>query len=128
MSMDAAFQDAYDSGGVVDITTIGARTGAPRRIEINFLALAGQYFITGSPGNKRDWLANMKKHPGFTLHLRGANAVDVSVEAREITDPDERAAVLYRILTDGWGNEPSKAQHILPRWVEAAPLVEFTTS
>jgi hypothetical protein len=126
--MDSELQVAYDSGGVVDITTTGARTGASRRIEINFLLLEDRYFITGRPGNKRDWLANMKTHPGFTVHLKGAPNMDVPVTAREITDPVERTDVLYRILADGWGNEPSKARHMLPSWVDAAPLVEFTTS
>ena len=35
---------------------------------------------------------------------------------------------VYRILTESWGNEPSKAENILPRWVEGAPLVHFTVS
>ena len=124
--MDAALQDAYEHGGVVDITTVGAKSGLPRRIEINFLALDGSYYITGNPGNKRDWLANMKANPGFTVHIKAGEIRDVAATATEITDPDERAGVLYRILTDGWGNEPSKATHLLQRWVDAAPLVEFT--
>lgn len=126
--MDEALQQAYDGGGVIDITTVGARSGLPRRLEINFLALDGSYFITGHPGNKRDWLANMKANPGFTVHLKRGQNVDIAATAREITDTDERSDVLYRILADGWGNEPSKAQYLLPRWVEAAPLVEFTTA
>ena len=126
--MDEALQKAYDDGGVIDITTVGARTGIARRIEINFLTLQGSYYITGHPGNKRDWLANMKVNPGFTVHLKGGQKLDVPVRAAEITDQAERADVLYRILTDGWGNEPSKARHILPRWVEQAPLVEFTVA
>ena len=126
--MDATLQDAYDRGGVVDITTIGAKTGLPRRIEINFLALDGSYYITGHPGNKRDWLANMKANSGFTVHIKTGQTADVAATATEITDPDERAAVLYRILTNGWGNEPSKASHLLQRWVDAAPLVEFTVA
>jgi deazaflavin-dependent oxidoreductase (nitroreductase family) len=124
--MDEVLKKAYDGGGVIDITTVGARSGLRRRIEINFLALDDGYYITGHPGNKRDWLANMKANPGFTVHLKGDQKLDLAVLATEITDQDERADVLYRILTDGWGNEPPKAQHLLPRWVEAAPLVEFT--
>jgi hypothetical protein len=100
----------------------------PRRIEINFLALDGSYYITGHPGNKRDWLANMKVNPEFTVHLKADQKLDVTAKATEITDQDERVDVLYRILTDGWGNEPPKAQHLLPRWVAAAPLVEFTVA
>jgi deazaflavin-dependent oxidoreductase (nitroreductase family) len=124
--MDTSVKNALDRGGVVDITTVGARTGTHRRIEINFIHLDGSYYITGKPGFKRDWLANMKANPNFTVHLKHGLTADVSAEAEEITNEDQRSEVLYRILTESWGNEPDKAKHILPRWVEKAPLVEFT--
>ncbi len=111
---------------MIDITTVGARTGVHRRIEINFVHLDGSYYITGRPGNRRDWLANLKANPAFTVHLKRGLTADIAAEAEEITDEDQRADVLYRILTESWGNEPSKADHILPRWVTGAPLVEFT--
>ena len=124
--MDAAAPDALARGGVIDITTVGAKTGSHRRIEIVFHQFDGNYYITGRPGFKRDWLANLIANPQFTLHLKGASGADVSAKAREITDADQRAAVLYRILTESWDNEPAKAEHILPRWVDDAPLVAFT--
>jgi len=124
--MNPEIQGALDVGGVIDITTIGARTGAPRRIEINFVSLAGRYYITGMPGRSRDWLANMKANPDFTVHLKHGVTAELSATAEEVTDDGERADVLYRILTEGWGNEPAKAEHILPRWVAGAPLVEFS--
>ena len=124
--MDTKVESALDRGGVVDITTIGAKSGADRRIEINFIHLDGSYYITGHPGRKRDWLANMKANPGFTIHFKHGLEADVMAEAKEITDPDERSDVLYRILTESWENEKAKADHILARWVEIAPLVEFT--
>lgn len=126
--MDHEVQRALDRGGVTDITTVGAKSGADRRIEIYFHHFDGSYYITGRPGVPRDWLANMKANPGFIVHLKGAVSADVKAEAREITDDDERANVLYRILTESWDNEPSKAEHILPRWVAQAPLVEFTVA
>ena len=126
--MDSPITDALQRGGVIDITTVGARSGLPRRVEINFHALDGSYYITGRPGTKRDWLANLKANSGFTVHLKNGVVADLAATAAEITDPDERAGVLYRILTDGWGNEPEKAQHILPQWVDSAPLVEFQLS
>ena len=124
--MDAATSDALARGGVIDITTVGAKTGANRRIEIVFHQFDGQYYITGRPGYKRDWLANLIANPQFTLHLRDEAAPDVPANAQVISDEDRRAAVLYRILTESWDNEPAKAEHILPRWVNDAPLVEFT--
>ena len=123
--MDRAVKEALEQGGVIDITTVGARSGTPRRIEINFLHLDGDFFITGQPGRKRDWLANLKTNPEFTVHLKGDVTADVPATAHEITDEHERAQVLYRILTDGWGNVPVKAEHILSRWVAGSPLVRF---
>lgn len=114
------------SGGVIDITTIGAKTGSDRRIEINFLQLDGRFFITGRPGRKRDWQANLRTNPDFTVHVKGESASDISAKARLITDTAEREDVLYRILTEGWDNHPDKAKHILSRWVSEAPLIEFT--
>ncbi len=44
----------------------------------------------------------------------------------KITNEDQRAEVLYRILGESWGTEPPKADHMPPRWAEGAPLVELT--
>ena len=120
------YSESIDQSGVIDITTVGAKSGKERRIEINFVQLGGRYFITGRPGRKRDWQANLKANPDFTVHLKGDSKADIPALARLVTEPDERADVLYRILTDGWGNEHSKAEHILPEWVDGAPLIEFT--
>lgn len=120
------FSQTINDSGVIDITTTGAKSGKARRIEINFLHLDGRYYITGRPGRKRDWQANLKANPRFVVHLKGNEPHDLDAEARLITDDDERSEVLYKILVDGWGNEPSKAEHILSRWVENAPLIEFT--
>jgi deazaflavin-dependent oxidoreductase (nitroreductase family) len=113
-------------GGVIDITTIGARTGAKRRIEINYVQLDGRFYITGRPGRKRDWQANLKTNPDFTVHVKDQSPVDVGATAKLITDSDERSDVLYRILTEAWDNHPDKAAHILPNWVSESPLIEFT--
>ncbi len=124
--MDTAVKSALDAGGIIDITTRGARSGTARRIEIVFHQLGGSYYITGKPGVKRDWLANLNANPEFTVHLKRGVTADVAAKATEITEEDQRAKVLYRILTESWSNEPAKAEHILPRWVKGAPLVEFT--
>jgi hypothetical protein len=70
----------------------------------------------------------MIANPQFTVHLKDDVIADIPATARLIVDEDERAAILYRILTESWDNEPAKARHILPRWVEDAPLVEFTVA
>lgn len=123
--MDTQTTTALENGGICDITTIGAKSGQARRIEIVFHHFDGEYFITGKPGLKRDWLANLTTNPDFTLHLKGTVQTDLDAKAKPVTDENERARVLYRILTESWDNEPSKAKHILDRWVRGAPLVRF---
>jgi len=126
--MDTATTAAFDLGGVADITTIGAKTGNPRRIEINFIALDGEHFLTGHPGRPRDWLANLNANPEFTLHLKQGVRADIPVTAQLITEPADREAVLRRILLESWGNPPEKVDHIIDRWVDGAPLVRFSAS
>ncbi len=124
--MEQRIVDALENGGVVDITTSGRTTGLPRRIEIFFHQLDGGYFITGRPGRKRDWLANMAANPEFTLHLKRGVQADLAATATPITDPDERAAILFRILTESWKTTPEQAKSDLPAWIEKAPLIRFS--
>ena len=77
--MEPAVQSALSQGGIADITTTGRKTGTPHRIEIGFQVLSGDYFITGQPGRKRDWLANLSANPDFTLHLTQGVTADVPV-------------------------------------------------
>ncbi len=124
--MDARVINALERGGVVDITTTGRKTGAPRRIEIYFHHFDGDYYITGRPGHKRDWMANLIANPEFTLHLKRGVQTDLPASATEITTPEERERVLFRILTESWNTDPAQARSDLPRWVKGAPLVRFS--
>jgi deazaflavin-dependent oxidoreductase (nitroreductase family) len=108
---------------IIDITTIGRKTGEPRRIEIWFHRVDGRYYITGTPGRPRDWYANLVANPGFTFHLKESATADLPATARPITDPAEREKVLAALLaplagfTDKPGQQPAD-------WVASAPLVE----
>ena len=124
--MDANITKALEKGGVVDITTTGRASGLPRRIEIFFHQLDGDYFITGRPGRKRDWLANLIANPEFTLHLKHGVTADLPAVATEVTDRDERETAIFRILTESWNSSPEQARAGLDTWVEGAPLVRFT--
>lgn len=123
--MDEAARTELEAGGIADITTTGRKTGKPRRIEIYFHHFDGDFILTGRPGFKRDWMANLLANPQFTLHLKRGVAVDIPVVASPIDDPDERADVLFRVLTESWGTDPEKAKRDLPIWVEKSPLVRF---
>ncbi len=126
--MDPSIDQALKRGGLADITTTGRKSGQPRRIEIVFHSLDGDRYITGSPGRKRDWLANLGTNPEFTLHLKRGVQADVLATAEVLTDPDDREAALRRILLESWDNPPEKVDHIIGRWVASAPLIRFAVN
>src|SRR5688572_14333977 len=89
MTVTDEARQALQRQQTVHITTIGRRSGQPRRIETWRYRAAGRYWLTGSPGS-RDWYANVLAHPEFTLHVGG---MDLQVRGRAVTEPDERARV-----------------------------------
>ena len=123
--MDTAVRDALQRGGTVDITTIGRKSGLPRRIEIYFHQFDGSFYLTGRPGFKRDWVANIVANPEFTLHLKHGVKADVQVRGEPEPDPEERGRILYRALTESWGSDPERSRAALDRWVGTAPFIRF---
>jgi deazaflavin-dependent oxidoreductase (nitroreductase family) len=144
---DADVQAALAQDLVVDITTRGRKSGAPRRIEIWLWSAGGRFYLTGSPGRERHWYRNLQAQPHFTLHLRQSLARDLPAFARAVTDAGERRRVLARIraLIDGNAREawvlraPEREREDLranlariaaslaselPRWEAESPLVE----
>ena len=123
--MDTAIKEAMDRGGIADITTVGRKTGLPRKVEIYFHQFDGEYYLTGRPGFKRDWEANIKAHPEFTLHLKRGLTADVPVVGEAEADSEQKAAIIYRALTESWGSEPDRARAHLDHYVETAPFIRF---
>jgi deazaflavin-dependent oxidoreductase (nitroreductase family) len=134
--MDAAIAKALALGPestmvdhTVDITTIGARSNEPRRIEIWFHNVDGTVYITGLPG-PRGWYANLLAHPDFTFHLKHAVHADLPATATPITDPGERARLFEAIITGiddlylRRGSDRRVAHR--DRWVAGSPLVRVT--
>ena len=119
--MDDVIQHALAHSQTIDITTIGRRTGQPRRIEIVVHNFDGRLYISGMPraGRRRSWLANLEAHPDFTFHLKGRVAADLPAVAREVTDPDERRAILTRVAR-AWNRTD------VDTMVAHSPLVEVT--
>ena len=48
--MDEAVQQSLSQDALIDITTVGRKTGRPRRLEIWFHYQDSRIFITGTPG------------------------------------------------------------------------------
>ena len=102
---------------IIDITTVGRRTGRPRRIEIFFYRAGGRtYLCSGAGGGATDWHANLSSHPDFTFHLKHGVRADLPARATPVTDPDERRAVLAAIVEDL--NQPHDPGTIRPTRLE----------
>jgi deazaflavin-dependent oxidoreductase (nitroreductase family) len=110
---------ALARGGVIDITTAGAKTGKPRRIEIVFHNIDGRVYISGMPNFPRGWLANVKADPHFTFHLKGPVGADLPATARVIDEEAERREVLPYIAKV-WKRKD------LENMVATSPLIEVT--
>ena len=70
--MDSTVGEALKRGGTVDITTIGRKSLVPENRNL-FHSSTGSSDLTGRPGFKRDWVANIVANPEFTLHLSTAS-------------------------------------------------------
>ena len=124
--MEPEIRQALERGGIADITTIGRKTGQPRRIEIYFHQFDGKFYLTGRPSTRtRDWVANILAHPEFTLNLKRGVTADVPVVGRSEPDEAERARVLRRALIESWDSPPDGVDASLHKWVENAPFIEF---
>jgi deazaflavin-dependent oxidoreductase (nitroreductase family) len=120
--MDDTIRAALAHSHVIDITTIGRRSGEPRRIEIFLHNLGGRLVISGMPrpGRTRAWIHNLEADPALTIHLKGPYAVaDLEGTARVITDPVERRELLTGVAAN-WKRAD------LDVMVEHSPLIEVT--
>lgn len=118
--MDDAVRRALDGDLTVDITTMGARSGHPRRIEIWLLGIDGRHFITGTPG-PRSWLANLRRDPRVRVHLKQDVHVELAAVAHEVTDEATRRLVLAHPKAEWYRGQAS-----LEDLVARAPMVELT--
>jgi hypothetical protein len=110
---------ALERGHRIDITTTGRKSGRPRRIELVFHNVDGRIYVSGRPGFRRGWIANLRADERMTFHLKGPIAVaDLPARGRVILDREERERVLAPIA-EGWG-------YGLELMVESSPLIEVT--
>ncbi len=115
--LDEQIGAALERDRTIDITTLGRRSGTPRRTEIWFHNVRGRIYISGLPG-RRGWCANLLSQPEFTFHLKETVHADLRAHARPVTSHAEREAVLRDLLA-GLGREEA-----LEEWVAHSPLVE----
>ena len=73
--------DSTAAERTIDITTLGARSGTPRRIEVWFHRVDGRWYLTGMPVPRR-WYANLRANPRFIVHLKHGAIVDLETGVR----------------------------------------------
>lgn len=115
--MDAQIEHALKKDSLIDITTIGLKTGKPHKIEIAFHNFDGVFYISGFPG-RRDWYANLVAHPQFTFHLKQSIKKDLPAKAIPITDETTRRRVLSKVV------EKWRRQSELDAFMQSSPLVQ----
>ena len=119
--MNDPIRDALENDSVIDITTIGRKSGKPRRIEMWHRQVNGRTYITGTPGT-RDWYANMLEQPKFIFHLKQSIELDLPATARPITNPNERRQVLAAPSMKWYHDQVDSIEDL----VAGSPLVEVT--
>lgn len=117
--MDDNIQRALTQDETIDITTIGRKSGQPRRIEIWFRHVDGRTYITGTPG-PRDWYANLQANPTFVFHLKESIQADLPARARLIDDPEERRRILSTPAMAWYHSQVAAVEEL----VTGSPLIE----
>lgn len=117
--LDPSIREALSKGGLIDLTTTGRKSGQPQRIEIAFHNIGGRLYVSGMPGFKRHYIANLSVDPHFIFHLKGAVVADLPATARIITDEAERRSVMAHIAR-AWKRDD------VDRMVAESPLFEVT--
>ena len=119
--MDDATRAELNHGQLIDLTTTGAKSGLPRRVEIVLHSFDGHLYISGMPNSarKRGWIANIEANPAISIHLRAPLQVELAATARVISDPAERRPVLDKVARV-WHRTD------LSVMVEHSPLIEIS--
>ena len=118
-ALDPAVSRALGHGHTIDITTIGRRSGEPRRIEITFFNFGGRLFISGmpNPNRERAWLLNIRANPNITFHLKQLVTADLPATAHEVTDPDEVREIQTKVAR-AWQRDAEEM-------IRSSPLIEI---
>ena len=109
----------------IDITTVGARTGLLRRIEIWFHHVDERWYLSSTPA-VRAWYSNLMANPSFTFHLKHGVHADLAATAALVLDPSERRRVFTAIVEDfNQPHDPARVgrKQVVEEWLAGSPLL-----
>jgi hypothetical protein len=126
--MNEEIKEALKKDRTIDIVTIGAKSGLPRRTEIWFTNVNGRIIICGTPnaeGGKgpytpRNWLANLRAHPEFTFCLKESRQMELPATAVEIVDIEDRRYLMSAPETKWYRDQVDSIDEL----VNGSPIVE----
>lgn len=109
----------------IDITTVGRRSGTPRRVEVWLHRVDQRWYLTGMPV-PRSWYANVRSTPRFVVHLKHGVTADLPATAVPVDDSTRRRVITAVLDLQG---RPEIAARIsrrqeLDEWLAHSPLVE----
>lgn len=113
----------------IDITTIGAKSGRSRRIEVWFYRAFGEIYLSTTPA-RRDWYANIVANPDFTFHVKNGARADLRAHGTPVRDEETRRRVFSFIIDDL--NQPRNPAGLpqpvppLSAWMSGSPLIHVT--
>lgn len=120
--MTPSIEQALKDDRVIDITTIGRKTGEARRIEIWFHRVDGRYYITGTPG-ARSWYANLVATPKFTFHLKQSTRADLPALATPVEGTEKKRvldAIKASLASSNLTLDPATSPLVEVTWAETA--------
>ena len=126
--MNDEIKRALQTDKLIDIITIGAKSGQPRTTEIWFMNVNGRIIICGTPNtdgksrpySRRDWMANLLANPHFTFCFKESIHAQLEATAKPITDLDDRRYIMSAPATQ-WYRDQVESLDVL---VEGSPIVE----
>jgi deazaflavin-dependent oxidoreductase (nitroreductase family) len=76
---------------VADLTTIGRKSGQPRKVELGFICYRGRFYASSSRIAGKHWCQNILKNPAVELNVKGEHS---SCIATQVSDDRLRRQIL----------------------------------
>jgi deazaflavin-dependent oxidoreductase (nitroreductase family) len=118
--------DSSAAERTIDITTLGARSGIPRRVEVWFHRVDGRWYVTGMP-RPRSWFANVRANPRFIVHLKHGVTAVLPATAAPVDEPTRRRVITAVLDLQNRHDIAARVdrRQDLDEWLAHSPLVEI---
>jgi deazaflavin-dependent oxidoreductase (nitroreductase family) len=120
--------------GMAVLTTVGRRSGKPRRHAVRAIRKGNNVYLVAIPGSHAAWLTNIRANRRVSLHVRNTKLDGIAQELRPGPERDEAKAVYVGAVNLAdyvecllhWRGRPArwKIQRLHEMWFEGGvPLV-----